>query len=233
LTEEASEWLRWLGTCAYVGVRGPRSAQTLTDWGFKGEIEICGDPALALEPKGSFEGSGPIVVAPAWTNGELWGGSDQKVYEELASSITRWEKEGRTVNLMSCHPSDDRPILTIKEMLPASRVEYHAGYLDITETLELVARSSVVVGERLHACVLAAAAGRPFVAVEYRPKVRDFAESVAMDDYVIRSDELSAGRLVELVDDLNNTPEEMDIAVATYRQRLIAASKVIEAAVKG
>jgi hypothetical protein len=63
--------------------------------------------------------------------------------------------------------------------------------------------------------------------------VRDFAESVAMDDYVIRSDELSAGRLVELVDDLNNTPEEMKVAVATYRQRLIAASKVIEAAVKG
>jgi GT2 family glycosyltransferase len=233
LTEETSEWLRWLGTCAYVGVRGPRSAQTLSDWGFKGEIEICGDPALALEPQGSFEGSGPIVVAPAWTNGELWGGSDQKVYEELASSITRWEKEGRTVTLMSCHPSDDRPILTIKEMLPASRVEYHAGYVDVTETLELVARSSVVVGERLHACVLAAAAGRPFVAVEYRPKVRDFTESVAMDDYLIRSDELSAGRLVELVSDLNDTPEEMRMAVANYRQRLITASKVIEAAVKG
>jgi polysaccharide pyruvyl transferase WcaK-like protein len=91
----------------------------------------------------------------------------------------------------------------------------------------------VVVGERLHACVLAAAAGRPFVAVEYRPKVRDFTESVAMDDYLIRSDELSAGRLVELVSDLNDTPEEMRMAVANYRQRLITASKVIEAAVKG
>jgi hypothetical protein len=54
-----------------------------------------------------------------------------------------------------------------------------------------------------------------------------------MDDYVIRSDELSAGRLVELVNDLNDTPEEMNMAVANYRQRLITASKVIEAAVKG
>jgi hypothetical protein len=54
-----------------------------------------------------------------------------------------------------------------------------------------------------------------------------------MDDYLIRSDELNAGQLVELVSDLNDTPEEMRMAVANYRQRLITASKVIEAAVKG
>ncbi|HEX5695020.1 MAG TPA: polysaccharide pyruvyl transferase family protein, partial [Acidimicrobiia bacterium] len=234
VTEDISEWLRWLGTCAYVGVRGPRSAQTLVDWGLKGEVEICGDPALALEPQGSFEGSGPILVAPAWTNGELWGGSDQKVYSELASAISTWEKTGRTVTLMSCHPTDDRPILMIKEMLGASRVEYHPGYADVAATLELIARSSVVVGERLHACVLAAAAGRPFVAIEYRPKVRDFSESVAMDDYVVRSDEVKAGRIVELVADLRGEPpDEMTAAVATYRRRLTAASRAIEAAVKG
>jgi len=234
LTEDTSEWLRWLGTCAYVGVRGPRSAQTLIDWGFKGEVEICGDPALVLEAHASFEDSGPILVAPAWTNGELWGGSDRKVYEELASAVTTWEKAGRTVTLMSCHPTDDRPILLIKEMLGTSRVEYHAGYVDMAQTLELVARSAVVVGERLHACVLAAAAGRPFVAVEYRPKVRDFSESVAMDDYVIRSDGLRAGRLVELVADLaGEAPDEMNAAVATYRRRLTEASRVIEAAVSG
>jgi GT2 family glycosyltransferase len=234
LTEDKEDWLRWLGTCAYVGVRGPRSAQTLIDWGFKGDVEICGDSALALEAQGSFAGTGPIIVAPAWTNGELWGGSDRKVYEELASAVMVWEKAGRTVTLMSCHPTDDRPILMIKEMLGSSRVEYHAGYTDVTETLELIASASVVIGERLHACVLAAAADRPFVAVEYRPKVRDFAESVAMDDFVVRSDELRSGRIVELVAELGaEPPEEMTAAVATYRRRLSTASRLIQTAVKG
>ncbi len=234
LTEDTNEWLRWLGTCAYVGVRGPRSAQTLIDWGYKGDVEICGDTALALEPEGSYDGSGPILVAPAWTNGELWGGSDEKVYEELAGAVKVWQKAGREVTLMSCHPSDDRPILMIKGMLGETEVGYHAGYLDVAETVELIASSSIVIGERLHACVLAAAAGRPFVAVEYRPKVRDFSESVAMDDYVIRSDELRAGRLVELVTELGTAaPEEMGAAVTTYRRRLAEASRAIEAAVKG
>jgi hypothetical protein len=234
VTEDTNEWLRWLGTCAYVGVRGPRSAQTLIDWGYKGDLEICGDTALALEPEGSYDGSGPILVAPAWTNGELWGGSDEKVFEELAGAVKVWRKAGHEVTLMSCHPSDDRPILMIKEMLGETGVGYHAGYADVPETFELIASSSIVVGERLHACVLAAAAGRPFVAVEYRPKVRDFSESVAMDDYVIRSDELRASKLVELVAELGiEAPEEMGAAVITYRRRLAEASRVIEAAVKG
>jgi polysaccharide pyruvyl transferase WcaK-like protein len=119
-------------------------------------------------------------------------------------------------------------------MLGKTTVGYHAGYTDVPETFELIASSSIVVGERLHACVLAAAAGRPFVAVEYRPKVRDFSESVAMDDYVIRSDELQAGKLVELVAELGTeAPEEMGAAVTAYRRRLAEASRVIEAAVTG
>jgi GT2 family glycosyltransferase len=234
LTEDTDEWLRWLGTCAYVGVRGPRSAQTLVDWGFKGEVEVCGDTALALELEGSYDGSGPIVVAPAWTNGELWGGSDQSIYQEMASAVSRWLEEGREVTLMSCHPSDDRPIISIQQMLGEKRTGYQPGYLDVPATVELIGSSSLVVGERLHACVIAAATNRPFVAIEYRPKVRDFAESVAMDDYVVRSDELRAGSLIELVNGLGGqAPDEMTAAVATYRRRLASASRVIEAAVTG
>jgi hypothetical protein len=55
-----------------------------------------------------------------------------------------------------------------------------------------------------------------------------------MDDYVIRSDELRASKLVELVAELGiEAPEEMGAAVITYRRRLAEASRVIEAAVKG
>jgi polysaccharide pyruvyl transferase WcaK-like protein len=234
LTEDKDQWLRWLGTCAYVGVRGPRSEQTLVDWGFKGDVEVCGDLALALEAQGSSDGEGPVVIAPAWTNGELWGGSDATVFEELALAAKEWIDAGREVTLMSCHPSDDRPILIIKELLGDADTGYHAGYLDVTATVELIAASSLVVGERLHACVLAAGAGRPFIAVEYRPKVRDFSESVAMDDFVVRTDELKAGRLVEMSRELQDeAPEEMTAAVATYRRRLEAASRAIETAVAG
>ncbi len=89
-----------------------------------------------------------------------------------------------------------------------------------------------MVGERLHACVLAAAAGRPFVSIEYRPKLRDFADSVGMGEYLVRTDEISSGRLTELVGHLAAAPEPMLSAVGSYRQLLKAASKTIEDAVK-
>jgi polysaccharide pyruvyl transferase WcaK-like protein len=232
VTEDPSEWLRWLGTCAYVGVRGPRSADTLQGWGFKGEIEVCGDPALALESTSQGVDPGSVLVAPAWTNGELWGGSDHDVFKELAAAIRVWEGEGRQVTLLSCHPTDDRPILLIRDMLGQTGAKYVTGYINVQESLESIASASVVVGERLHACVLAAAADRPFVAIEYRPKLQDFAESVAMGEYLVRTDAISSGRLTELVGQLEHAPEPMTAAVATYRQSLAKASKTIEHAVK-
>ncbi len=233
LTEDTDEWLRWLGTCAYVGVRGPRSADTLDAWGFKGELEVCGDPALILETEIPYDPSGPILVAPVWTGGELWGGDDHRVYRELARAVEQWVDSGREVILMSCHPSDDRPILIVKDLVRGGQLGYEAGYLDVGASVDLVARSSLVIGERLHACVLAAAAHRPFVALEYRPKVRDFADSVAMEDYVIRTDELDAERLLELAGTLSGPTEEMTNAVATYRQRLRAAGEVIRDSLSG
>lgn len=229
LTEDPSEWLRWLGTCAYVGVRGPRSEQTLEKWGFQGQVEVCGDPALALEVEAADNGSSSVLVAPAWTNGQLWGESDHDVYRELVSAIRIWEQEGREITLMSCHPTDDRPIILIKEMLGVTGARYFPGYLNVQASLEKIASASIVVGERLHACVLSATAGRPFLAIEYRPKLQDFAESVAMGDFVVRTDEIKTGRIVEIVAQLEReTPAEMNAAVATYRERLLAASKTIE-----
>ncbi|MGA7227974.1 MAG: polysaccharide pyruvyl transferase family protein, partial [Acidimicrobiia bacterium] len=92
----------------------------------------------------------------------------------------------------------------------------------------------LVVGERLHACVLAAASGRPFVGIEYRPKVADFADSVGMSEFVTRSDQLSGDRLVELAAEAMTTSlDEMNRAVERYRSVLMRAGESIETAVRG
>ncbi len=56
--------------------------------------------------------------------------------------------------------------------------------------MEVLASADVVVGERLHAAIMAAAAGTPFVGLEYRPKLRDFARSVDQEDFIVRTDEM-------------------------------------------
>ncbi|MEX0699414.1 MAG: glycosyltransferase [Acidimicrobiia bacterium] len=233
VTEDSSEWLRWLQTCAYVGLRGPRSAETLQRWGFKGPLEVCGDPALALTAPGAVRKPGSVVISPAWTDGQLWGESDIDVYRSLAQAAARWQKEGREITFLACHPTDDRPILMIRDMMERNDTSYVAGYLDVQGSLEVLAAADFVVGERLHACVLAAATSRPFIAVEYRPKLMDFSESVGMSDYVVRTDALEPDHLLELGSQLGEAaPARMLSAVEEYRERLRSGAETIRAAVE-
>ena len=99
--------------------------------------------------------------------------------------------------------------------------EYVAAYSDHEAGLELLARADVVVAERLHAAVIAAAAGTPFVAIEYRPKIRDFARSVGQDDLVIRSDSVSGDKLADLVNLATTGDRSRGLinAVEGYRER--------------
>ncbi|HLT96506.1 MAG TPA: glycosyltransferase [Acidimicrobiia bacterium] len=234
VTEPVDGWLRWLSTCCYVGVRGPRSEATLREWGYDGPLEVSGDPALLLErPSGAESSQSRIVVSPAWTNGELWGESDEAVMDTLAKSVRQWLGEGREVAFLSCNPADDRPIFEIMREAGKPDLPYTPGYRDMDAALRLLASAGLVVGERLHAVVLAAAVGAPFVALEYRPKLADFAASVGADEVVLRTDQLSVDR----IEDAGRRAVELQPTVAQhvddYRRRLRAAGQVIREAVEG
>jgi hypothetical protein len=231
--EDPERWVRWLSSCAYVGVRGPLSFERLREWGFTGEMEISGDSALLLERPDVPRIGGRVVIAPAWTKGRLWGGSDDAVMEAMAAAVKEWRSMGREVVALASSPDDDGQILQIVERNDGGTVPFVQGYLDTAAAVELIASADVVVGERLHACVVAAAVGTPFVPVEYRPKLRDFAASVGVEQLVIRSDSISAGGLMERADEAMELPaDHVSGQVNRYRDTLRAAGQVVERAVR-
>jgi polysaccharide pyruvyl transferase WcaK-like protein len=216
-----------------VGVRGPHTLDSLRSWGYEGQAEIIGDPALSLSvPEGVEPVSGRVVVSPVFTSGESWGKDDGAVFDQFAGTIDRLVGEGREVVMMTAHPNDDRWALEIMRKAGHPDLSYLAGYDDLDNSLRLISSADLVIGERLHAVVLAAAMDAPFVAVEYRPKVRDFAASVGRDDVVVRTDEIQ--RLDEVVDlALDRSAEhaeETAAAVAEFRKQQADAATVIQAA---
>ncbi|HSJ35409.1 MAG TPA: glycosyltransferase [Acidimicrobiia bacterium] len=223
--DESRRWVDWLDTCAYVGVRGPLSAGILSDWGVANDVEVVGDAALLLDATAPRR-EGRVVIAPCRTRGELWGGDDKKVFGRLADLAADLGRGGHEVHMLAAHPDDDGPIIEITRRADRPDLPYLAGYADLEAALELFASADVVVAERLHAAVLAAAVGTPFVALEYRPKVRDFAASVGFEEYTVRTDDLDGleERVRAAIADRKNLVAQLEPRVAEYRDRLRKAS---------
>ena len=222
VTEPMEDWFSFIDAALFAAVRGPDSVENLRTLGYGRDLPIIGDPALYLEPVGDVDRvEGRVVVCPVFTNGNLHGGSDDDVFDSLARLIGRARAEGRDVVMLSAFPQDDRWVIDIMRRASAPDLAYLAGYADIDETMSLLASADVVVGERLHAAIMAAAAGTPFVGLEYRPKMRDFARSVGQEDAVIRTDQMD--RLDDLFDRVTTEREsivaELDKQVSEYRAR--------------
>jgi glycosyltransferase involved in cell wall biosynthesis len=226
---DRDRWVEWLSTCAYIGVRGPISAEVLGDWNVPGDVEVVGDAALLFEPTPA-RAEGRVVIAPCRTRGELWGGDDVAVFRRLAETTRLLVDRGHDVHLLACHPDDDGPCLEIMRRAGHPDLEYSAGYADLSGAIDLLASADIVVAERLHAGVLAAAAGTPFVGLEYRPKVRDFAASVDMVDWVLKTDALDGleERVSAAISQREELSDRMAPHVEEYRRRLRRASATLQ-----
>jgi polysaccharide pyruvyl transferase WcaK-like protein len=153
------------------------------------------------------------------------------VVANLAAAIKRWQEEGREVVCLASSPEDDGQIIQLGQLTGGGVLPYLAGYTDSRAAMDLLASAGVVIGERLHACVLAVAASTPFVALEYRPKLRDFADSVDAGDLVLRTDQLTEGALLERVEEaIRRGTAAADEKTRIYRDRLHRASDLLRRA---
>lgn len=185
-TERIADWWPFFDAAAVVGVRGPDSVAHLRSLGYRGDVEVIGDPALLLVPPDEVTRQpGRLVICPVWTSGDLVGGDDGRVFEAFASVIRRSVAEGRDVILLSAFPNDDRHLFQLMRTAGHPDLPFVAGYEDLDATMALLASAEVVLAERLHAAIMATAAGTPWLGLGYWPKTLDFAKSVDAPDLVL------------------------------------------------
>lgn len=194
---ELERWGEILRPFAVVGVRGPLSQAALADVGV--ESVVVGDPALALLPADALampeEG---LIALNVGVVDDQWGMDPAAFVEAFTRFCRSLLQDGRELLFVPTTRQDAAFQRQLAAGLgPGATC---APFTDAAGVMVQMARARVVVAHKLHALVLAAAAGVPGIALEYRPKCRDFQASVGRAEHVMRTDQFDGASLVQQLD---------------------------------
>ena len=214
--DELSRWRPLLSRLRKVSVRGPRSAALLADMGF--DADVSGDPALLL-PRPDVDPEEGRIGLNVGFGDDLWGHDPAALAGQLAVAVAELRARGHDVVGILMNEADrkwTRAALGDDGVVisPASPEE---------AALEL-GRCSLAIVTRLHAGILAALNGTPVLTLEYQPKCRDFASSIDDEQWLLRTDAVTSGAVLDLVTGMIGEAAEIRerklAAVASLRGRL-------------
>jgi hypothetical protein len=204
-----------------LGVRGPVAEEILGRYNV--DCKVVGDTALILEPTEYHREETKKIGLTLRDGGYKWSDDDQYldiVIDALESLPSEYE-----FVLIPFAPEDIGLHLELEKQLPNAIYKDYCSYqTDVQGILDEYAECDVIIGEKLHASVLAACTYTPFISLEYQRKNEGFAKSVNMADYNIRVDNLTDEWMDEQLDQLinsNDVTKELEAAVSQKRKLLI------------
>ena len=202
-------WLRRLtgrstSGMSVICVRDEDSREQLLECGVsEARIRVTADPALAISPtairrhaavskrprvvvalRGYRERSSRIVPQALY---HRLGMSRAGRLEDMALKTLptlRWLAEELDAEILFLAFQNERDERVHRSIAAAADLKKRTSHIPLpvrpSEALEMIAESDLVLGMRLHACVLAAAVATPFVALGYTSKVWSFAASIGL-----------------------------------------------------
>jgi polysaccharide pyruvyl transferase WcaK-like protein len=93
-----------------------------------------------------------------------------------------------------------KDVVCIKEIVKKihKRVSVFCDYTSVYKTLESLSKCDLFIGQKLHSVALAMCAYTPSIMLEYKPKCLDFMLLMDMENFNIRTDQLSVEKLLFL-----------------------------------
>lgn len=202
----------------FFGVRGPLSSELLSKHGIK--HEVVGDTALALEPTTYDAAEKPRIAVSIRNNTYAWAPND---YHETVIQFCRRHADDYEFVFLPFWPPDIGVCLDAARRVPNAQFKDYCSCVDVQGVIDEISQCDLLIGDKLHANVLSACSYTPFLSLEYRPKNRDFAESVGMGAFNVRTDEVTVDwledRLARITDD-DELGADLQTEVDEYRESL-------------
>ena len=211
----------------YFGVRGITIKKILEDWGI--HSEVIGDPCLLLEPKQYKKRENTKIGINMGSDGLIWGQDEEQVLRETAKLCRALKRNGYHPILI---PFCKNNVPHIKIISKTTNTHVFENWTNIQEVLNFIASCHILIGERLHSIIFSATTYTPFISLEYRPKCMDFAETVGFNKYNIRTDKMTAEKVMAMFSNLSNNWTEIHRQliknVEIYRKKLREFANLIK-----
>ncbi len=147
----------------------------------------------------------------------MWG-SPEVYKREMIKFIKSLISSGVEVVLLPIWEKDVPSNKAILEAVNHPRcimIKAYSSYADFKEEAQ---RCDYFIGQKLHASIIAYMNGVSTIMIEYRPKCRDFMESIEMEKYLIRTSDFTSDGALKLLESLTkNTPAVLKLS----RQKIL------------
>ncbi len=194
-----ADWAKLLRDQPYVFVRGPRTAALLNRHGLT-NVRVIGDPALTIcDP--SLRKPRHIVGINLGCDGKMWG-KQSDLTATVTATVRHLIESGWQVDFISMDPSDHAIGQAMARDIGSDQFRVRRPAKTSKAVLDQFAECDFVIGQRLHAIILASGMGVPTIALEYRPKVADFMESIDLMPLSIRTDFATVDGLIAMSTDV-------------------------------
>lgn len=199
----------------FIGVRGPltkKAIEIMLGNEKSKKVQLIGDPGLLLE--GRFQGrrgEKKKVIGINWgtTFNRLYGGNEKLVEKQIVKTAKKLIAKGYKIMIYTVWPSDIPSCERLyKSINNPENVEIDKNCYTEQELIEKLSKCRATINFKLHANLLSLAAGVPAIALGYRFKVFDYAESLGLEHLVVSTDSLNLTQeILERVEIIENTGE--------------------------
>jgi hypothetical protein len=202
----------------YVGVRGNISKALLLRHGINSEV--IGDPCLSLRSTILNKKDEAKIAISIGSDGILHGMDERRLFLEVAKVCRSLKNEGYEPILI---PFWEKNVEAVRNLATRERIDFFEDWFNIESTLNLINSCKILIGQKLHSLVFAAATGTPFISLEYQPKCYDFVESVGFQDYTIKTDIVSEEKILNLfiaiIENYGEMQKKLAKNVESYREK--------------
>jgi exopolysaccharide biosynthesis predicted pyruvyltransferase EpsI len=183
-----------LNHAKFAAVRGNYTFEVLKNMGLNlDNVLISDDPGLLVKTpnnQGTIKEKGLVALNWGTAKNKLFGKNENKIENELVLVVKDLIDKGYHLCIFPVFEKDIVPCQRLyNKIADEKRVELKTTLYNQNELLNLIQKCSFTINLKLHANVLAAVAGIPFIALGYRFKTFDFANSIGLDDLVVPTDD--------------------------------------------